>query len=1767
MKLVCSTSGYKTFLFIILVAFINTGIHANDLLTFDVKKVSCKGESDGSITVTVNHEGSFTFYWKYPDNSTVTTTSPTISGLKTGTYELLVVNETCGEENCSFNKVCFATGETEVGKEDCDDDDDKCTNCPPPDDFNIPMFAGGDPNDIKGPAGYGSCRWISVNDVLPYIIRFENDPKIATASVNKVVVTYPIDKNADMFSFILGDIHFRNFTISVPPNSSYFAKQLDYVDSIGVIVDVKAGLDITKKQAFWIFQAFDPKTGLPNINPFVGFLGINDSITHKGEGKVQFSIKPISTAHTGDTIKAYASIVFDVNDAIRTNTEYNTIDAKPPRSKIKSILSNGSDKMIVSWNGSDDIRGSGIADYNLYVSENDAPFESKYNGVVDSSIIVNVNPGYKYKFMTIATDNVFNREELKLNGDSIISIIPKKFFISPSSNDKYCIGSNLVVKWEDGNIKYVDLEISADSGKTFSRICEYVKVSDANYVWSIPRNLKANKYYLLRAITSDFKLPIDTSGYFLIKNSLDVNAGIDTYLCVGDSINIGGNPVVSNGVMPYSYYWEARDSISNISVSNPMVYRDGEYIVNVTDAIGCTNSDTVEVKIRDLPYLSLEGLEQSYCLNSLRDTLNGYPEGGIFTGPGITGSVFNPLVAGIGNHQVKYSYTDNFGCKNSISLYLTVQGLPAVSINKLNSVYCVNSDTVKLTGTPEGGTFTGNGILDSLFIPKLAGIGTHQITYSYADSNGCSNSETQPVNVVDIPNITISGLNSFYCINADTIDLTGLPAGGVFSGNGVVNNKFIPAIAGIGTHQITYTFTDQYGGCSKSTTQSVNIVGLPNVSFSGLDSAYCADASIALLSGIPANGVFNGDGIDGNSFNPSMAGVGSHSITYTYTDPYGCKNTKVAKVKVNTIPSVSIMELSPSYCINSAAAILVGTPAGGSFSGEGITDNIFNPTIAGVGSHQITYSYTDQNGCSGSQTQSVKVNPAPNVNFSGLNSQYCINSDAVQLVGSPLGGSFSGDGIIGNSFNPALAGIGSHQITYTYTDQNGCSESQTQSVMVNAMPTVTFSGLSTQYCGNADIVVQLIGVPSGGIFSGDGISSNSFNPSTAGVGTHNITYTYADLNGCSGSQTQSVTVNAIPVITFSGLNAQYCINSEIVQLMGTPSGGVFSGDGITGSSFNPTIAGVGSHQITYSYTDQNGCSGRYTESVIINALPSVTFSGLNAQYCLNADIAQLVGIPSGGVFSGDGITANSFSPTSAGVGTHQITYTYTDQNSCSESQVQSVKVNDMPVVRFSGLNTQYCINAGSVILTGSPSGGTFSGHGITGNSFSPTTAGVGTHQITYTYTDQNGCSGSQTQLVIINAIPVVSFSGLNTQYCINAGVVQLTGSPSGGTFLGDGINGNTFSPSLAGAGTHQITYSYSDQNTCFASQTQSVTVNYLPVVTFSGLSANYNLGDPAVTLTGNPSGGIFTGDGMTNNVFTPSVAGIGTHTITYTYSSGGCTNSYSLSTSVHSVNVFSVVINATNPKCFGDCNGSASAIVSGGSGNYWYTWRTTGVFSYQIGKNVFNLCAGKVTVYVYDFTTHKTTSSSITLSEPPAIQIELSTHNTTKPNCNKNCSGYASVNELQIGGTAPYLYDWYVRSGNGRYTKISNAKSSTVNQLCEGQYKIRVTDKNNCFEEKYFAISCDKKPKNDFGIMDKNTIAVYPNPAKDKITIEIQLNEETDGEVYILDILGNRVLKVKQGILYNEKMDVNMGNLKSGMYFIQVITNDDTMIEKVLIQR
>jgi len=172
-----------------------------------------------------------------------------------------------------------------------------------------------------------------------------------------------------------------------------------------VYVDVDASLNLSTGLLTVTFTSLDPTTLDTPSNPLVGFLP-PDTNPPNGEGYINYTIQPKAGLTTGSTLDAQASIVFDTNPAIATPQITNTVDAGPPTSTVTALPSTTTTpSFTVSWSGSDGA-GSGIADYNVYVSDDGGAFTLFQANTTATSATFTGQVGHTYGFYSVATSNV-----------------------------------------------------------------------------------------------------------------------------------------------------------------------------------------------------------------------------------------------------------------------------------------------------------------------------------------------------------------------------------------------------------------------------------------------------------------------------------------------------------------------------------------------------------------------------------------------------------------------------------------------------------------------------------------------------------------------------------------------------------------------------------------------------------------------------------------------------------------------------------------------------------------------------------------------------------------------------------------------------------------------------------------------------------------------------------------------------------------------------------------------------------------------------------------------------------------------------------------------------------------------------------------------------------------------------------------------------------------------------------------------------------------
>jgi uncharacterized repeat protein (TIGR03803 family) len=534
-----------------------------------------------------------------------------------------------------------------------------------------------------------------------------------------------------------------------------------------------------------------------------------------------------------------------------------------------------------------------------------------------------------------------------------------------------------------------------------------------------------------------------------------------------------------------------------------------------------------------------------------------------------------------------------------------------------------------------------------------------------------------------------------------------------------------------------------------------------------------------------------------------IAGATNDTITFNTLSAsdagtYYCKITGGARAIVSNSltlsptakPSVAISNLANSYCADNADINLSATPSGGTFSGTAVSGSVFSPSTAGAGNVDVIYTYTDASGCSNADTVNVTINSLPDASFSGYNSSYCDNSLASTLVPTTTGGTFSGSGISGNTFDPSfyVGGPGLLVVTkikYEITDANSCYNADSAMVTIYHAPIVNISGLDTIYCENATIDT-LVTTPNGGtVTAGTFLNGNIFSPSNASIGYNYIYYSYTNSNNCTNSDTIKIKINAAPDASFSGLAATYCNNGQASVLSPTVSGGTFTGT-TSGSTFDPSQITIPTNvlsvtkAITYSLTNTDGCTDSTTQSTIVYPLPTVNFGTLVPSICNNAvPIILNLGTPSGGTYSGNGVQGIAFTPADAAIGNDTLVYSYTNTNNCTNTDTAVIEVLQSPDFTL-GDDSSICINHVITLATKLGSGYVYLwSDGSTDSTLTidASTLGTGTFTYSVTVTNQaNNCVESDDIIITVNPC-----TGINTSLSENNNI-KVYPNPSKGIF-------------------------------------------------------------------------------------------------------------------------------------------------------------------------------------------------------------------------------------------------------------------------------------------------------------------------------------------------------------------------------------------------
>jgi hypothetical protein len=828
----------------------------------------------------------------------------------------------------------------------------------------------------------------------------------------------------------------------------------------------------------------------------------------------------------------------------------------------------------------------------------------------------------------------------------------------------------------------------------------------------------------------------------------------------GDTLNV----ILPNGS---NFNWSPASGLSGINLQNQMMFPlvSTLYTVSYTDTTGSLVSTQIQVNVNPLPQIYnviIPVGDSSYCKGGLGvDIGMDNSQTAVLYDLFLDGNLIFPDVSGNGS-GFSFGLQPNSGTYTVIghdsltACSVPMAGAITVVIDSLplqfnvggGGSYCQFGPGLPLTldgsepgmeyilfrgGFNTGDTLTGNG--NALQFPNQQVAGNYTI-FAHNPLTGCTRwmLGSATVIIIPLPSVSLATPGNF-CSGASPLLLqTGSPAGGTYSGFGVQGDSLLETQTA-GNRLLQYAYEDPATGCQNSAVVSYTVFALPAPDL-GPDTAFCQGDSLHLAATQPYVSYLWDDGSTQQTRIVQQAGA--YSLTVTNNNACAAADTLI--VSMDSLPVLTFPPLA-ALCIDQAPLLLgSASPAGGTYSGPGVSAAYFDPAQTGPGVFILNYTFTDSlTACVADSSTTIQVHPLPDPGFAPL-TPLCVSDPPFLLSGgSPAGGTYSGPGVSAGWFDPAI-GAGSHTLIYAYTDPvTQCSQDTQQTMVVHPLPVVTAPALPS-ICVNSPGIALPPGNPAGGTWSGPGVSGNQFSP-VQGAGNYALWYHYQhNQSQCTDSAMASLTVHPLPSVGFS-LPGTACESGPPIPLSGgNPAGGTYAGPLVSAGNFVPLYAG--NYPLTYTFTDPATlCTSVAYDTFHVYANPQIAL--LSPPDICESDTAfeLLIASPAGGMYSGSGIIAGWFDPALAGPGLHSILYHYTDSSTgCQDLDSVPINVHPLPQISHNALPDLCLADLPFSLSGGSPAGGTYTGAFVTNNQFDPPAAG--SYSLHYVYADSNGCTDS-----------------------------------------------------------------------------------------------------------------------------------------------------------------------------------------------------------------------------------------------------------------------------------------------------------------------------------------------------------------------------------------------------------------------------------------
>ena len=538
-------------------------------------------------------------------------------------------------------------------------------------------------------------------------------------------------------------------------------------------------------------------------------------------------------------------------------------------------------------------------------------------------------------------------------------------------------------------------------------------------------------------------------------------------ICAGGTTVLTAIPVT--GVPNYTYSWSGPGIVGSSTLQNVTVDAAGTYTATVTDAYGCTGTDSATVTVNSSLNITITPASPEVCPSGTT-VLTATPAGGQspftygWSGPGIVGSTNGPSVTVNATGSYTVSVTDSMGCTGTQNVTVNSASGFSVTITPSSPQICAGGQAV-LTATPGGGTgpfsysWSGPGIVGSSTAQSVTVDAAGSYTVTVTDAQGCTGTQSETVTTASSLNVTITPPSPQVCGGGTTV-LTATPSGGTapysysWTGPGIVGSSSGQSVTVNAAGSYSVTVTDN-NGCSGTDSVTVSAGSAVTVSINPGSGQVCGGSTVTFTS-TPSGGTapysysWSGPGIVGSSTLQSVTVNAVGSYTVTVTDANGCTGTASVNVTACSSMTVSISgggNLCPGQSINVTANPSGGTaPYTYSWTGPGIVGSSTTQTITvnQVGTYVVTV--TDSASNTASASVAIIGGGGLTVSIIPSDPEVCLG-DILTLTASTFGGTgpytyaWTGTSIIGGTSGSSISLDAPGTYSVVVTDANGCTGS------------------------------------------------------------------------------------------------------------------------------------------------------------------------------------------------------------------------------------------------------------------------------------------------------------------------------------------------------------------------------------------------------------------------------------------------------------------------------------------------------------------------------------------------------------------------------------------------------------------------------------------------------------------------------------------------------------------------------------------------------